>query len=54
LSYTPGALLFGREDRMLMCVPGPDESQIVQNITRSIGFPDIKEKLYHVKKIALP
>jgi hypothetical protein len=50
LSYSPGALLFGGKVRMLMCVPDPDESNIFWNITQSIGFPDIKEKLCQVKK----
>jgi hypothetical protein len=36
--YGPGAMLFGGGDKMLMCVPNPDESRIVRNITRSIDF----------------
>jgi hypothetical protein len=35
---------------MLMCIPDPDESKIVRNITKSIGFLDIEEKLCQVKK----
>jgi hypothetical protein len=31
--YGPGAMLFGGEDQMLMCVPDADESKIVKNIT---------------------
>jgi hypothetical protein len=46
----PRALLFDGEDRMLMCMPDySDESKIVRNITQSIGFLDIEEKLYQVK-----
>jgi hypothetical protein len=50
LGYGPRALLFDGEDRMLMCIPDPDESKIVRNITKSIGFLDIEEKLCQVKK----
>lgn len=50
LGYDTGALLFVGENRMLMCISDPDESKIARNITRSIGFLDIKEKLCHVKK----
>jgi hypothetical protein len=50
LGYDPGALLFSGEDQMLMCIPDHNESKIVQNITRSTGFPDIEEKLCGVKK----
>lgn len=28
--YGPGAMLFGDGDKMLMCVPNPDESRIVR------------------------
>jgi hypothetical protein len=49
-SATPSALLFGGEDRKLMCISDADESRIVRNITRSIGFLDIEEKLCQVKK----
>jgi hypothetical protein len=49
LGYGPGALLFGGEDRILMCVLDSNESKTVQNIIRSIDFLDIK-KLYQVKK----
>jgi hypothetical protein len=48
--YGPGALLFDAEDRILMCVPDPNESKIVLNITRSIGFLDNEEKLCQVTK----
>jgi hypothetical protein len=50
LGYDPSVLLFGGEDRMLMCIPDPDELKIVRNITRNISFPDIEEKLCQVKK----
>lgn len=50
LGYDPGALLFPREDQMMMCVLDPNEMKIDQNITRSIGFPNIEEKLCLVKK----
>jgi hypothetical protein len=50
LGYGPGVMLFDGEDQMLMCVPDSEESIIVRNIARSIGFPDIKEKLCQVKK----
>jgi hypothetical protein len=33
-----------------MCVPDPDESKIVRNITRSIGFLEVEEWLSQVKK----
>jgi hypothetical protein len=33
MGYGPGAMLFGREDQMLMCVPDADESKFVRNIT---------------------
>jgi hypothetical protein len=50
LRYEPGAILFVGEDRILMCVLDSDKSKIVRNITRSIGFPDIEEKLCQVKR----
>jgi hypothetical protein len=50
LGYEPGAVLFGGEDRMVMRMLDSDESKIVRNITRSIGFPNIEEKLYQVKR----
>lgn len=39
MGYGPRAMLFGGEDQMLNYVPDADESKIVKNITRSIGFP---------------
>lgn len=41
MGYEPGALLFGEGDKRLICIPDPDESKIVMNITRSVGFPKI-------------
>jgi hypothetical protein len=35
---------------MLMCIPDPDESKIVTNITQSIGFQTLKKWLSQVKK----
>jgi hypothetical protein len=35
---------------MLMCIPHPDDSKIIRNITRSIGFLDFEERLSQVKK----
>jgi hypothetical protein len=43
MGYGLGAMLFGEEDQMLMCVPDVDESKIVRNITRSIRLPKIEE-----------
>jgi hypothetical protein len=50
MGYGPRAMLFGGGDKMLMCVIDADESKIVRNITRSIGFPEIKDRLSKVKK----
>jgi hypothetical protein len=50
MGYGPGAMLFGGENQMLMCVPDYDESKIVWNITRSVGFLEIEERLSQVKK----
>jgi hypothetical protein len=47
-------MLFGREDQMLMRVHDSDESKIARNITQSIGFLDIEEKLCQVKKRKVP
>jgi hypothetical protein len=33
-----------------VCVPDRDESRIVRNITRSIGFPEVEDRLSQVKK----
>jgi hypothetical protein len=35
---------------MLMCILDPDESKIMRNITRSIGFPEVEDRLSQVKK----
>jgi hypothetical protein len=35
---------------MLMCIPDPDELKIVRNITQSVGFPEVEERLSQVKK----
>lgn len=43
-------MLFGGDDQMLMCVPDADESKFVRNITQSIGFLEIEERLSRVKK----
>jgi hypothetical protein len=50
MGYGPRAMLFGEEHQMLMCVPDSDESKIVWNITRSIGFPEIEDRLSKIKK----
>lgn len=50
MGYATGAMFFSGEDQMLMCVPDADESKIVRNITRSIGFPKIEDWLSKVKK----
>jgi hypothetical protein len=49
MGYGPGALLFGGGDQMLMCVPDYDESIIIRNITRSVGFSEVEDKLSQVK-----
>jgi hypothetical protein len=54
LGYGPRAMPFSGEDQMLMCVPNSDESKFVQNITQSIGFPHIEEKICQIKKRKLP
>jgi hypothetical protein len=50
LGYGPSALLFGGEHHMLMCKLDANKSRIVRNITQSIGFLRIVEKLCQVKK----
>jgi hypothetical protein len=50
MGYHPRAMLFRGGDKMLMCIPDPDESKIVRNITRSIGFLEVEGQLSHVKK----
>jgi hypothetical protein len=50
MGYGPGAMLFGGEDQMLMCVPDSDESKIIRNITQSIGFMKTEDKLSQIKK----
>jgi hypothetical protein len=45
-----GALLFGGGDQMLMCIPDHNEWNIVRNITRSVGFPEVEDQLSKVKK----
>jgi hypothetical protein len=35
---------------MLMYIPNPDESKILRNITRSVGFTEVEEQLSQVKK----
>jgi hypothetical protein len=50
MGYGPGAMLFGGGDKMLMCVPNVYESKIMKNITRSIGFLEIEDRLSKVKK----
>lgn len=35
---------------MLMYIPDPDESKILRNITRSVGFIEVEEQLSQVKK----
>jgi hypothetical protein len=49
MGYGPRAMLFGEKDQMLMCVPDFDESKIIGNITRSIDFPKVEDKLIQVK-----
>jgi hypothetical protein len=53
MGYGPRAMLFGGEDQMLNYVPDADESKIVKNITRSIGFPKIEDRLNKIKKCKL-
>lgn len=50
MGYEPGALLFGGGDQLLMCIPDLDESKIVRNITQSVGFPEVEDRLSQVKK----
>jgi hypothetical protein len=50
MGYGSGDFLFGQRDQMLMCIPDPEESKIVRNITRSVGFLEIEDRLSQVKK----
>jgi predicted RNase H-like nuclease (RuvC/YqgF family) len=34
-----------------MCIPDPDESKIVRNITQSIGFLEVEDRLSQVLRI---
>lgn len=44
------AMLFGRGDEILMCVPDVNELKILKNITRSIGFLEIEDRLRKINK----
>lgn len=50
MGYVHGAMLFSGGDKMIMCVLDANESRIVKNITRSIEFPDIEDRLSKIKK----
>jgi hypothetical protein len=50
MGYSPGAMLFVGGDKMMMCVPDANESRIVKNITRSIRFPKIEDRLGKIKQ----
>jgi hypothetical protein len=50
MGYGPRAFLFGGGDQMLMCIPDHNESKIVRNITRSVGFLEVEHRLSQVKK----
>jgi hypothetical protein len=50
MGYGPGAMLFGGESQMLMCIPNPNESKIVRTITRSIGFLEVEDRLIWLRR----
>jgi hypothetical protein len=50
MGYRSGAILFSEGDKMLMCLSDAEESRIMKNITQSIRFLEVKDRLSKIKK----
>jgi hypothetical protein len=49
IGYRPRATIFGG-DEILTCVQNLDESRIVKNISRNVGFLKVEGQLSNLKK----